>query len=1254
MSKCIELKNKTTHIILSLIFTFLFLELNASGLSFKENKGQWGSDILFKAKLGNGSIDILKDKIVFLQIDPEVYHELHENRDQKISAQAHSFHLKFEGANEIKVRPENPEITLHHYFIGPSKYWRSNIRAYKKLTLENLYEGIDLEIYCQEDGNIKYQFIVKPGANPAKVKMTYTGLDDLYIRKGKLHLKTRVSEIIDEDPYSFQEINGKRNFVKSFYELEGNTVSIKLGRYNEQETLIIDPIVVFSTYSGSQDDNWGFTATFDNQGNAFGGGTIYSDFPGSQGYLVSPGAFQTSFAGGIDGSQEAADYSRDAVIIKLTPDGRNRVFATYLGGSNNEQPHSMVTNSRGELCILGTTKSIDFPLGNNPFQNLPGGGWDIFVSIISPDGSVLVNSTYLGGRGIDGHNGATESNGNGYVYFSPLAYNYGDVYRGEIIVNSNDEILIHSTTQSNNSQNFPVRNGFNNNFGGVQDAFFARFNSDASNLLSCSYIGGISYEAGNGLALSPNGDIYLCGGTSSTTLGFNLAGQKNAYQGGTGDGFLLRISADGTQVLNGTYIGTTAYDQAYFVQVDKRGNPFVTGQSAGVFDITPPIYGNAEGGQFIMKFLPDLSNFTRSTVFGAGGVKPQLSPSAFLVDECERIFFSGWGGETNDNVVGKPHGNTRRLETTPDAWQRTTDGSDFYLAVFSIDMEQLLYATFLGGGSGLDVLGDHVDGGTSRFDAKGVVYQSVCGGCATGAARLDFPTTPGSWSPNNGSFNCNNVIFKLDFENLNRAPLINDQTFSLGVGENLNFNFNITDPDFYDTLEVQILENNIVRNLPGIKPRLTRTNTNTRTPLSFNLDWTPGCEHVGLDTLSYTLVVRDKGCPDSKSDTGIIKIAVTPPPVPEPPNVVCIRFLDDNTIRVEWSEFENDTFFSHYVVKRVNPNGTEVVLGEFQENDTFVVDNLPNSGKVNNYCYYIYGVNICDQNGDTSYRICSADQFNSPIDPTESFTVTVEDNKNLRLIWYKSKEDDFFSYQILRKPKSATHLNYEFYSEIRDINDTTFLDLGVEVDKISYCYQIVVTDRCGFISAATRRSCSIVLEGESQPYTHLLDWIPYNDWENGVERYELWRFDDRKQDILIGTLSPNGTLNYTDTSFDYDYGAYWYYVRAFEQNGNLAVSQSNTVRLVQKPLLHVPTGFTNNSDRLNDVWGIKDIFVKEYHLRVYNRWGQLVFETRDKNFQWDGNYKGKQREDNVFIWLVTYTGWDDSRHYQKGTVTLLN
>ena len=243
---------------------------------------------------------------------------------------------------------------------------------------------------------------------------------------------------------------------------------------------------------------------------------------------------------------------------------------------------------------------------------------------------------------------------------------------------------------------------------------------------------------------------------------------KRTY-GGAIDGFVVHLSPTGSAILQSSFLGTAGYDQAYFVQTDKYDNVYVYGQTSGSYPVTAGVYSTPNSGQFIHEMDPTLSKTVFSTMFGSGRGTPDIAPSAFLVDKCQNIYISGWGGILYGYNV--PTSSTNGLQVTPGAFQTTTTGADFYFMVLQKGGVALWYATFFGG----PYSHEHVDGGTSRFDKNGIIYQAICESCG---GYSDMPTTPGVWSATNKSPNCNNALVKFQFDLLHTVAsfLINPLT----------------------------------------------------------------------------------------------------------------------------------------------------------------------------------------------------------------------------------------------------------------------------------------------------------------------------------------------------------------------------------------------------------------------------------------------------------------------------------------------
>ena len=727
----------------------------AKGREFIENKSQWDKKALFRAEMHGLHFYLQKDGFTYHFYDKDFSAKMHgfngkKSPDDFIFRQ-HAVKVSFLNANpNVQLSKAFPSQHYYNYFIGKDKSkWASKVFAYKKVMYKELYKGIDLEIYFT-DTSLKYDFIVKPGADPNQIKIAYQGADGLEIINGALLVRNSIENFTESKPLVYQ--GSKENEIGSAYKLSDNVLSFNIGKYNKREDLIIDPTLVFGTFSGSTSDNWGFSATYDDLGNAYSAGIVI----GTGGLPVTPGAFQTNFNSGNLGDLNPVDIG----ILKYNSTGTALIYATYLGGNGNELPHSLMVNGNNELYVFGTTGSSDFPITQYAFQQNFGGGplasmlndfiifqqgTDMFVSRFSEDGSQLFASTYIGGSGNDGINSDPA-----------LKFNYADDARGSIFINeATNRVYVGSTTSS---QNFPVTpNAFQSTYGGgVQDAVVFQFDVNLSTLIFSSFLGGSGADAIYTLVLDGQNNVLVSGGTTSSNLNPTPGAYQGALQGGT-DGFIGKFSANGQNIIALTYYGTPGYDQAYFVETDKQNNVYVFGQTTGNNDnfyIDNVNYSNQRANQFVSKFNSNLTQRTWSTAFGNGFGMPDLVPSAFLVDLCGRIYTSGWGASFNFPTPGSVQG----LPITPDAFQpNTTNGNDFHLLVLGPDANNLLYGTYLGG----PFSSDHVDGGTSRFDKRAIIYQSVCAGCG---GNSDMPTTPGAWSQTNNAANCNNGLWKFDFQ----------------------------------------------------------------------------------------------------------------------------------------------------------------------------------------------------------------------------------------------------------------------------------------------------------------------------------------------------------------------------------------------------------------------------------------------------------------------------------------------------------
>lgn len=689
--------------------------LSHESIYFIQNDGQWHENINYRAPLGTGSVYLEDNVFTYSQLDAgdiDVAHSHagegeHNHEEQLING--HAWRTTFIGANPTPALIGMDKRTeYHNYFLGNDKSkWSSNVPLFNAITYDDLYTGIDMKVYSINNV-FKYDFILAKGANPTVIKMNYSGLDNIELRNGNLISVTSIGEYIEKAPYAYQMINGEQVEVACEFVLEETTVSFEFpDGYDQSLELVIDPELVGATLSGSTTYNFGHCATYDSEENIYTGARAFG-----AGYPTEDGSFQTDFGG-----------SQDIAISKLNPTGSILMYSTYLGGTANDLPHSMVCNEDNELYIFGSSLSINYPVADDAFDTSgPDGGVgeDIIVTHLNSTGTDIIGSTFVGGSGVDGLNNLTS--------------NYGDQFRGEIVVDSDGNCYISSCS---GSLDFPTTIGaYQETYGGGdRDIVVFSMPPNLETMNWSTYIGGEMGEAGLGLRLDYDDNVYISGVTSNEFM--TMSGYQTTYQGGDRDAFAIRLIDDGATISASTYWGTSARDAAFFIDLDMDGNVFLYGQSnGGMSEVTGDVYVNAGSHQFICKLSPDLEDLEFGTVVGAGGAN--FVPIAFMVDACGYIYFSG-------------HTATGSLPLTDDALYVT---GGFYLGVLQPEATELEFATLYSG--------NHVDGGTSRFDPEnGVVYQAVC-------SCEPFTTTPDAHSTTTDLF-CDIGVFKIDFgiEHLN-------------------------------------------------------------------------------------------------------------------------------------------------------------------------------------------------------------------------------------------------------------------------------------------------------------------------------------------------------------------------------------------------------------------------------------------------------------------------------------------------------
>ncbi|MBL7729374.1 MAG: hypothetical protein JNM68_16890, partial [Dinghuibacter sp.] len=559
------------------------------------------------------------------------------------------------------------------------------------------------------------------GVDVSTIKMEYQGIDKLSIINDRLVAHTSVGDVEETIPVSYQSSPEGRVKVAVEFMVKGNVVSFKTGNYDRSKPLVIDPNVVFCSYNGSPANNWGFTATYSPNGAVYTGAMVLEN-----GFPVSNGAYDVTFAGGVVGGDNS-----DIGIFKFSANGTAKLYATYVGGTGNDQAHSIIADANDNLIIAGRSNSgSSYPASTvlGPVNN-----YDIVISKLNSSGTAMLGSARIGGSQDDGVNIDVTRNGS-----NSLDDNYGDNGRSEVNIDVSGNIIVASCTKS--ADFFTTPGVLQTVFGGNQDGAIIKMNAALTAPIFSSYFGGSGNDAAYVVSIDKStNNIYVAGGTESPNLPGDKTGvYQGTYQGNT-DGFLTAILPDGSLAFKTTYLGTGSKDQTYGVQFDRNNFPYVTGTSLGAWPVQNATYSNPGGKQYISKMQKDLSGFVYSTVFGTNTPQHNISPIAFLVDQCENVYVAGWGGSIS------PYSNagTNGLPITPDAIQSNTDGRDVYFFVLEKNATAQLFGSYFGVNSNTPAnppyFNDHVDGGTSRFDPRGAVYIAICA-CGGGSGGA-YPVT---------------------------------------------------------------------------------------------------------------------------------------------------------------------------------------------------------------------------------------------------------------------------------------------------------------------------------------------------------------------------------------------------------------------------------------------------------------------------------------------------------------------------------
>jgi hypothetical protein len=650
---------------------------SALPLSFEANVGQADPSIKYVARENRYSLSIASTEA-----------SLHLPLDlNPLNGISNSVQLtcKLVGANcGVQPRGVDELPGKANYFIGNDpNNWRSDIPTFSKVQCDNVYTGIDL-VYYGNRRQWEYDFIIAPWADYRTIALNFDGVDKLTLdESGNLVLNTPAGKIHHRKPLAYQNSGGARREIPARYILQESDVAVVdqasvtrnqfvafvVDEYDRSQPLVIDPVVIYSTYLGGTGDDFPSDTAVDSEGNLYvTGSTTSTNFP-------TMAAFQTSNNGGAFG---------DVFVTKFNPAGTEVIYSTYLGGSADENPGGIDIDTSGRAYITGFTRSANFPTAKALQASFAGGSGDVFITKLNQSGSALVYSTYLGGNGngSDSASGiAVDASGNAYVagqafenfpLVNPLqAISTGfDAFVAK--VNSEGSALIYSTYLGGNgadsadditidangdayvtgrtgSTNFPTVNAFQPAFGGPGlDCFVTKVNSSGTALIFSTYLGGANSDTPRTIAVDNAGNAYVGGFTSSTN--FPVTNPLQSMRRGVGDGFVSKFSATGSLIYS-TYLGGNESELIADIDVEADGNAYLVGfTNSSDFPLVDATQGTLAGGRdaFVVKLPPDGSVLLFSTYLGGAA---DDFPEAVSIDNRGGVYVVGETASTDFKLL---------------------------------------------------------------------------------------------------------------------------------------------------------------------------------------------------------------------------------------------------------------------------------------------------------------------------------------------------------------------------------------------------------------------------------------------------------------------------------------------------------------------------------------------------------------------------------------------------------------------------
>jgi hypothetical protein len=641
-------------------------------MSFEKNQGQFDSRVKFASRSGGRAL-YLTDGEAVLTLDELPPFDM--TKRSVVKASEHSttcvsasqvaldspvrqrlVRIKLDGANPTPQIEGDEELPMKsNYFIGQDRSkWRTDIPSYAKVRYRKVYSGVDL-VYYGTQYQLEYDFILAPGTDTNRPALTFEGAEVRVNAIGDLILTAGFTEIRQHKPVAYQVVDGIRKEIAARYvQRRKNLIGFEVAAYDSNLPLVIDPVLAYSSYLGGGGADTGEAIAVDTAGSAYVTGNTQSmNFP------VTSGAFQT-----------VPPPFGAVFVTKINPSGTALVYSTYLGSGES---HGIAVDSLGSAYVVGNAGANNFPTTVGAYDTTYNGGGDTFVTKLSPSGSTLIYSTYLGGSSVEISAAiAVDTAGNAHVTglttsadfpITPGAFQsvflggrdrscvFGDAFVTKL--NATGAGLLYSTylggsrgeaglgiavdsagyayvTGASASDNFPTSQGaFQTTHGGCledicesnlcEDAFVTKLNLTGTDIVYSSYLGGIVGDAGFAITVDFAGNALVTGSTNSPD--FPRANPIQSRFGGFRDLFVAKVNATGSALIYSTFLGSRGDEEGYGIAVDSGGNAYVTGQTTSPdFPTVSPVrpYAGSRDA-FVLKLSPSGSMLYSTHLGGSGG-----------------------------------------------------------------------------------------------------------------------------------------------------------------------------------------------------------------------------------------------------------------------------------------------------------------------------------------------------------------------------------------------------------------------------------------------------------------------------------------------------------------------------------------------------------------------------------------------------------------------------------------------------------